>query len=233
MLQRTAAKLVRMMRLVLVIGELVYQIRTSLFLGLCGVLLSAAGAQAQLWETPPLPRVEYSQAPDGMTASVGNEGLHISVCHSSVIHFVATPEPLNTLRQNQPWMLDPKDSCPGAKFQISQTAETAVLTTDTLKTEVSPKWGNIKYSTVAGDDLLRERDSIPRTYEPVELNGEKTFHIEDRFAPDREGQYPGMPTRIQIKIVWVSAGRGSGVATVENPDKVVEYMGKAVSIQQR
>ena len=46
------------------------------------------------------------------------------------------------------------------------------------------------YSTAGGESLLRERNSIPRTYEPVELNGEKTFHVEDRFAPDfREGFY--------------------------------------------
>ena len=31
---------------------------------------------------------------------------------------------------------------------------------------------------------------MPRTYDPAELNGEKTFHVEDRFAPDfSEGFY--------------------------------------------
>ena len=65
-----------------------------------------------------------------------------------------------------------------------------ILTTDTLKIEFSLKWGNVQYSTPAGEALLRERNSIPRTYEPVELNGEKTFHVEDRFAPDfSEGFY--------------------------------------------
>jgi alpha-D-xyloside xylohydrolase len=47
---------------------------------------------------------------------------------------------------------------------------------------------------------------------------------------DREGRYPEMPASIQIKIVWVSAGHGSGAA-VSQPDKVVEYTGKEVSIQ--
>jgi len=125
-----------------------------------------------------------------MTATIGNESVHISVCRPSVIHFVASPEPPNTTRQNQPWMLDSKQSCPGAKFQVSQTAEAAILSTDTLKVELSLKWGNLKYSTVTGADLLRERNSIPRTYEPAVLNGENTFHVEDRFAPDfSEGFY--------------------------------------------
>ncbi|HZD30616.1 MAG TPA: TIM-barrel domain-containing protein [Candidatus Angelobacter sp.] len=139
---------------------------------------------------PPLPTVTVAAAPDGMTATVGTENLHISVCRSSVIHFVATPAPAEKLKQNQPWMLDSTESCPRAKFQFSQTTDAAILTTDALKIELFLKRGNVQYSTRGGEILLRERDSIPRTYDPVELNGEKAFHIEDRFAPDmNEGFY--------------------------------------------
>ena len=159
-------------------------------LGMCCCFFSATSASAQLWEVPPLPTVTVAPAPDGMTATVGTENLHISVCRSTVIHFVATPEPPDKVKPNQPWMLDSKESCPGAKFQLSQTADAAILTTDTLKIELSLKRGNVQYSTRSGEGLLRERDSIPRTYDPVELNSEKTFHIEDRFAPDMtEGFY--------------------------------------------
>jgi alpha-D-xyloside xylohydrolase len=47
---------------------------------------------------------------------------------------------------------------------------------------------------------------------------------------DREGSYPQMPAQLQFNITWVSAGHGSGAA-VSQPDKVVEYTGKQVSIQ--
>jgi len=167
-----------------------HRIWTSLFLGMCCFLWSTMEARAQLWEVPSLPAVKHAPAPDGMTATVGSESLHISVCRSSVIHFVATPEPPDTVKPNQPWMLDSKESCPGAKFQVSQTAAAAILTTDTLKIELSRKWGNVQFSTAGGESLLRERMSIPRTYESAELNGEKTFHVEDRFSPDfNEGFY--------------------------------------------
>src|SRR5579863_4185660 len=163
---------------------------TSLFLGLCCLLWVSEHATAQLWDVPPLPPVKYAQAQDGMTATIGNESVHISVCRPSVIHFVSRPEPPNTTRQVQPWMLDSKESCPGAKFKVSETPEAAVLATETLKIELSLKWGNVQFSTTRGENLLRERNSIPRTYEPTELNGEKTFHVEDRFAPDfSEGFY--------------------------------------------
>ncbi len=162
----------------------------SLFLGLCWFPWGSEQAAGQLWDVPPLPPVRYVQAQDGITATVGNESVHISVCRSSVIHFVSTPGPLNKVRQNLPWMLDSKESCPGAKFQVSETSDAAILATDALKIELSLKWGNVQFSTAGGENLLRERNSIPRTYEPTEQNGEKTFHIEDRFAPDfSEGFY--------------------------------------------
>ena len=149
----------------------------------------AKQATSQLWDVPPLPLVKYAQAQDGIRATIGNESVHISVCRPSVIHFVSTPEPPTT-RQIKPWMLDSKESCPGAKFKVSETTDAAILTTDTLKIELSLKWGNVQFSTAGGGNLLRERNSIARTYEPAELNGEKTFHFEDRFAPDfSEGFY--------------------------------------------
>jgi alpha-D-xyloside xylohydrolase len=145
---------------------------------------------ARAQDSPPLPAVKFAAATDGMTVSVGDEQIHISVCRATVVHFVSNPEPSDAIRQNQPWVLDQKESCPGAKFQISQTADAVILTTDALKIEFSLKWGNVQYSTLAGEAMLRERNSIPRTYDPVELNGEKTFHVEDRFWPDfSEGFY--------------------------------------------
>jgi len=159
-------------------------------LAICWFFWGTTEARAQLWEVPPLPPVKYAPAPDGMTATIGNESLHVSVCRSSVIHFVATPESPDTLRHNEPWMLESKDSCPGAKFQLSQTADAAILTTDALKVELSLKWGSLQYSTAAGEKLLREGNAVPRTYEPAELNGEKTFHVKDRFGPEfGEGFY--------------------------------------------
>ena len=79
---------------------------------------------------------EVCAGPGRSDFSVGAEQVHVSVCRSAVIHFVANPEPSKAIRQNQPWMLDSKESCPGAKFQISQTADAVILTTDTLKIDV-------------------------------------------------------------------------------------------------
>ena len=186
----TITQVFRGIDIVRIIGRGLVSVPSSLLVAMCCLLWNPTAARAQLWETPPLPAVKYAPAPDGMTFSVGAEQVRVSVCRSAVIHFVGNPEPSKAIRQNQPWMLDSKESCPGAMFQILQTADEVILTTDTLKIEFSLKWGNVQYSTLAGEIILRERNSIPRTYEPVELNGEKTFHVEDRFSEDfSEGLY--------------------------------------------
>ncbi|HUL35415.1 MAG TPA: TIM-barrel domain-containing protein [Candidatus Eisenbacteria bacterium] len=173
-----------------VTGFRFWDCRTTLFLATSFLLFGAPQAKAQLWDVPPLPPVTYAPSPDGMSASVGNEHLYISVCRPSVIHFVAVPEAAGNSKSQHPWMLDAKRSCPGASFQVARSGDLVILTTGTLKLEFSLKWGNIKYSTIAGHELLRERNSIPRTYEHVVLNGENTFHVEDRFAPNlAEGFY--------------------------------------------
>jgi alpha-D-xyloside xylohydrolase len=47
---------------------------------------------------------------------------------------------------------------------------------------------------------------------------------------DREGNYPGMPASIEMKIVFVTAGHGSGLESTANPDKLVDYAGEATSV---
>jgi hypothetical protein len=122
------AQVFRAIDVVRIIGPGLFSVRSSLLVAMCCLLWSPTDARAQLWETPPLPIVKYEPAPDGMTVAVGAEQVHISVCRSAVIHFVASSEPSSAIRQNQPWMLDPRESCPGAKYEISQTvAEARIL----------------------------------------------------------------------------------------------------------
>jgi alpha-D-xyloside xylohydrolase len=168
----------------------------SLYLWLPGLLCLLAHPPQSHAQTspkfPPPPPISVSQADDGLTAKVGDESLHISVCADSVIHVVASPKPLDSLHSPQPWMLDPKQSCPGAKFEFAETADADTLTTGTLKVEFSRKRGTLKYSSAAGEKLLAERDGMPRTYEPDQVNGENTYHITDRFRLDAEQAFYGL-----------------------------------------
>src|SRR5260370_30771502 len=143
-----------------------------------------------LGKLPPLPSITVARAGDGLTAKIGDESLHISVCSESVVHVVASAKSFDSLKGAQPWMLDPKQSCPGAQFQFAESGDTATLTTAILKVEFSLTRGNVKYSNIGGENLLRESEAVPRTYEPDQVNGETTYHITDRFSPEAtEGFY--------------------------------------------
>ena len=80
-------------------------------------------------------------------------------------------------------MLDASQSCPGAPFEFTHDARADTLKTSSLEVTFGLERGNVSFRTVNGDPLLREGDALPRTYEPVRLNGESTFHVTDRFSP--------------------------------------------------
>jgi alpha-D-xyloside xylohydrolase len=155
-------------------------------------ILAAGSAFAQMpgQGIPDQPAISVQRADGGMRATVGEEQLAITVCEASIIHVVATPCASIKNDSSKPWMLDQAQSCPGAKFQFAKNANSATLTTAALKVEFSLSHGNITYSSVAGESLLKEGGSIPRTYEPAQLNGEETYRITDRFSPNAtEGLY--------------------------------------------
>jgi alpha-D-xyloside xylohydrolase len=133
-------------------------------------------------ERPGLAPVAAQQSEHGFHATVGSEVLDISVCGNSVIHVLAKPDMAAQTGQ-KPWMLDASQSCAGAPFQFTQDAKSATLKTNKLEVTLGLDRGNLSFQAVDGNALLREGDSLPRTYEPVQLNGESTFRVTDRFSP--------------------------------------------------
>ena len=132
-----------------------------------------------------LPGLEVAaarQSQQGMLATVGSETIEITVCDPSVIHILARPNTTSKAGP-KPWMLDASQSCAGAPFEFSQDAKAARIKTDKIEVSFGLERGNLSFRTIKGDSLLRERDSIPRTYESVNVNGESTYQVEDRFSP--------------------------------------------------
>lgn len=165
-----------------------FSMRMFVFMLLCVTGLSVR-AQMPGQKIPEQPPITVHETAQGLEAAIGDEALHVIVCRDNVIHVVAGPAPL---RENtpQPWMLDSRQSCPGGKFQFAKDAEKATLTTAALKVEFSLERGSLQYKTVTGDGLLSERNSVPRTYEKAEINGEATHHVTERFSLDMlEGIY--------------------------------------------
>ena len=115
----------------------------------------------------------------------------MTVCTGSVIHVVAKPNAMTQTGQ-RPWMLEESQSCGGAPFQFAQDAKSVTLKTDILEVSLGLERGNLTFHTAGGESLLREGNSLPRTYEPVQLNGESTFRITDRFSPSPTEAFYGL-----------------------------------------
>ncbi len=156
-----------------------------------GMVPATVGAQ-QSATTPPQAVLSAHSTTNGFEASLKGETVRVTVCSDAVVHVVAAPgnAAVEGASPAQPWMLDKSKACPGARFDFAEGKDGAWLTTAKLQVKIEYKAGNLLYSTSDGTELLRERPAIPRTYEPVELNGEKTLTIEDRFMPaTSEGLY--------------------------------------------
>ena len=146
--------------------------------------LTAPRALSQMpgQERPGLAPVAVQQSTHGFHATIGSESLEVTVCGDSLIHVLGKPN-AEVQTGPQPWMLDASQSCPGATFQFAQDAKTATLKTEKLEVALGLERGNLSFRAPNGGTLLRERDSLPRSYDPVLVNGESTYQTEDRFSP--------------------------------------------------
>ncbi len=153
-------------------------------------LVCAGPARAQAPAHPPQPKITVTQTDTGFEARSSAEVLTVTVCRDTVLHIVGHAPAADPSKFPQPWMLPPAESCPGAHFAFDATATAAVLKTATLTFTMNLGNAMVTIATTAGESLLREGSPVPRTYQPVEVNGEQTYSVKDRFSPDAtEGFY--------------------------------------------
>jgi len=160
-------------------GQLAEVLSLVLSLGVSTI----AAAQMPGQKMPGLSPIEVQKTPNGIFAKGGNETLEVTICGESVIHVVARPEHATSGSPPRPWMLEPQQSCGGAPFTVTQDVQSDSLKTAKLEVILSLERGNLSFRTIEGESLLSEGNSIPRTYEPLALNGDQTYRVTDRFSP--------------------------------------------------
>jgi alpha-D-xyloside xylohydrolase len=153
----------------------------ALLLLLVSPCMSVAQMPGQTAPGPP--PLEATKTTYGLRATSDTEVLEVTVCGEAEIHVVARPEQPGYEPSSRPWILDAQQSCPGASFTMARDARSAILKTSKLEVTLNLARGNLSFHSAAGGKLLDEGSSVPRTYEPVELNGEHTFRVTDRFSP--------------------------------------------------
>jgi alpha-D-xyloside xylohydrolase len=147
----------------------------------------SAGLMAQTDAAPKPITVEQDAA--GAVLHNGDETLHLSVCGPGLIHVVAGPGDPKSASPAEPWLLHP-DSCKGAQFDFSKTEKAAIVATSQLTVDINLKDGSLIFKDHAGKTLLAENGDSPRRYVADVINGEKVYHVKDRFSPmATEGLY--------------------------------------------
>ena len=159
--------------------------RTRICISLVLSLTAASIAHTQIpgQSVPTPPAAIVAQSPQGFDATIGKETLHLIVCSDSILHVITRPDNV-AANHPQPWLLPAGQSCKGAPFQFSKDDKAATLKTTNLAVSISLARGNLTFTTSDGKPLAHERDSVPRTYDPVTINGDPTYHVVDRFSPD-------------------------------------------------
>jgi hypothetical protein len=171
--------------------------------------IAPAGSFVGFFQAPaqsPPPVISVAQSAHGLDAVIDqdlpgipdNETLHLIVCSDSIIHVVARPDG-STIEHPQPWLLLPDQSCKVAPFQFTRDEKTATLKTGklaaTLDLEPGRNLGKIDFFTADGKRLLGESGygvSVPRTFAPVTLNGDRSFHFVERFVADPNEAFYGL-----------------------------------------
>jgi alpha-D-xyloside xylohydrolase len=149
------------------------------------VLLFAASSvlgQMPGQKAPGPPPAQIEKTAHGFTASTGEEVVAVTACTDSVIHVIATPD-ASAAASPRPWMLDPAQSCPGAGFIFAEDAKAVSIKTAQVEVIFDRGRGSLSFGIVSGESLLKEGSSMPRSYQPVQLNGDHTYRVTDRFSP--------------------------------------------------
>ena len=149
-----------------------------------GILLAGAAA---LCGTCGAQATVERQAP-GVVMHNGAETMHITVCGPDLIHIVAGPGDPAGASPATPWIANP---CQPDAFDFQSDANTATISTAKLRIRIDLKHAALRFDDATGRELLQEfGNREPRHYVAAEVNGEKVYHVSERFMADPlEGIY--------------------------------------------
>jgi alpha-D-xyloside xylohydrolase len=139
------------------------------------LLLGLAAPVVAQW-APPNPVETVQHLPDGAEAKLQKGYLRLQVCTDSIIHVVYSLQ--RTVPRSQDFILT-KTTWSNTSFWLdSSDAKTITLSTAKLKIVIDRASSSLVFQDADGKPLAEENT---RSLEPVEVNGERTFHAE-RFV---------------------------------------------------
>ncbi len=133
---------------------------------------------------------------DGMAVQVANGDLRIQVMSDTVLRVAFSPSPDFFTRASIDRVPLPTNVTP---FTIQESSACYTLTTAKLRVTVDRETGKVSFADKAGQPLLSEA-SGGRLLESAEVQGEKTFHIGQKWAAQANESLYGLG-QMQLGIV--------------------------------
>jgi alpha-D-xyloside xylohydrolase len=149
-----------------------------------GILLASAAALCGMCAA----QATVERQTSGVLMHNGSETMHITVCGPDLIHIVAGPSDPAGASPATPWISNP---CQPDAFDFQSDAGTATVSTAKLRIRIDLKRASLRFDDASGRELLQEfGNREPRHYVAAEVNGEKLYHVSERFMADPlEGIY--------------------------------------------
>jgi alpha-D-xyloside xylohydrolase len=124
----------------------------------------------------------------GVVMHNGAETVHITACGPDLIHVVAGPGSPKSASPATPWITQ---ACNPDSFDFTSDADTATVSTAKLRVRIDIKHASLRFDDATGRELLQEfGNREPRHYVAAQVNGEKVYHVSERFMADPlEGIY--------------------------------------------
>jgi alpha-D-xyloside xylohydrolase len=136
-----------------------------------GALLAVTGAAA--WAGAAAPE----KVADGVLVPIGSATLKIEVCTDSVIRIAYAPSREFFTRTS---VVTAPRQCEGATWDVRSSTATVTVKTARLQVQVNRTTGAVSFLDAHGAPILREAD---RSLDPAEVQGERTFHVRQRWRP--------------------------------------------------
>lgn len=134
----------------------------------------------------PAPKTTMQREPDGMTLHMASVDLRVQVISDDVVRVAASASPDFFSRLSIDRVALPPAA---AEFKISTSTASFILATAKVQVIVDRETGAVSFADLAGRPLLSEV-SGSRTLEPALVQGENTFHIQQKWkSQDDESLY--------------------------------------------
>ena len=134
----------------------------------------------------------YTKQEDGIVVRINNNGtqlIKLEPISDKIIHVIANPSV--SFSTTKSLMLEEKHRLPVA-WHVEETTTAVTLKTTYVHAKISLSTGEICFSDLNGNPLLKETKGGGKTFSSITVDGEETFALQQAFESEEEDAFYGL-----------------------------------------